>query len=346
MQRRSRTDRILTDEMLGIIRGYIPEDPLQLQPIPSGGSGRLFYRIRIKGASWVLMLNPEPQVDARGISENDSFFYIALHLRGKGAPVPEIYGYDLKRGWFLMEDFGDRHLQAKVIEVQGDHRLTLELYQQVIDLLIHIQIEGAKGFEQARTHNPPYDEGFILNWESGYFLRSFVRGYLGITTRFDELRDELVELAHRGVGTGSLYFLYRDYQSRNIMARPGGCGLLDFQGGRLGPLQYDIASLLLDPYVGLAPGVQEELLNYYIDKLAMLIPLDKGAFARQYPFVAIHRAMQILGAFGNLVHTKGLETFRQYIPQALSTLKRIIAGELFSPYKGLRKLILEELPNL
>jgi len=293
------------------------------------------------------MVNPAPLRNRRGITENDSFLYIARHLREAGAPAPEIYQYAMERGWFLMEDMGDCHLQTEALSRAGDRRHLMETYQRVIDVLIAVQVEGEKRFDPAQTHNPPYDEQFMLAWESGYFFKAFVQGYLGLSIPAEELGDEFADVAHRAAQAPGSYFLYRDFQSRNIMVRAGGLGLLDFQGGRLGPLQYDLASLLLDPYVELEHGLQEELFAHYLARIQERIPLDPAAFREQYAFVALHRALQIIGAFAFLSRERGLTFFQTYIPAAVRGLRHLIAGDRrFEPYQKLKRVVFEEIRGI
>ncbi len=292
------------------------------------------------------MINSQPPQDERGVTENDSFLYICRHLRAKGIAVPVVYEHDRERGWFIIEDLGDCHLQTEVMRIKGDRKQLVEIYQQTIDALVVIQAEGRKGFDPALTHNPPYDTRFMLAWESGYFLRAFLKGFLGLAIPDEELRDELEELARQAAGAPAGYFLYRDFQSRNIMVREQGLGFLDFQGGRLGPLQYDLASLLLDPYVELDHRVQEELLAYYLGRIGERATLDLQGFQEQYPFVALHRTMQILGAFGFLTTAKGLAFFRPYISPALRGLRTLLQERYFTPYKKLKRVVFEEIKGI
>jgi hypothetical protein len=260
--------------------------------------------------------------------------------------VPEIYHHDREKGWFLMEDLGDCHLQTDVLRIKGDERQLIETYQRVIDCLAIIQVEGREGFDPARTHNAPYDQGFMLAWESGYFHFSFLVGYLGLAIPAEELKDEFDDLARQAAQAPGGYFLYRDFQSRNILVQDGGIGFLDFQGGRLGPLQYDLASLLLDPYVELDEGVQEELLTYYLGRIRALVTLDPQGFREQYPLVALHRAMQILGAFAFLTKARGLKFFQSYISPALRSLRVLLADKRFDPYKRLKKAVFKEIKGI
>jgi aminoglycoside/choline kinase family phosphotransferase len=322
--------------------GLASTGKLAWEGIAGEGSGRRFYRVQGKGARWVVMANSNPPQDRRGMTENDSFLYIARHLRGAGAPVPEIYHHDMAQGWFLMEDMGDCHLQTEALRNKGDQRQLYETYKRVIDCLALIQVEGRAGFDPARTHNPPYDERFMLTWESGYFYGSFLQDYLGLTIPEEELRAEFAELARQAGQAPGGYFLYRDFQSRNIMVRDDGLGLLDFQGGRLGPLQYDLASLLLDPYVELDQATQAELFSYYVGRVQGRVTLDPAGFREQYAFIALHRAMQILGAFAFLTKQRGLAFFQAYIPPAVRGLRILLSDARFASYKKLKRVVFEE----
>jgi aminoglycoside/choline kinase family phosphotransferase len=347
VRKKSATEVISSEDLIRFVRGYIKEDDFSWEEIAGDGSPRLFYRVTgKKGKSWVVMVNERPPKDQSGVTENDSFLYIARHLREKRIPVPEVYHHDMVRGWFIMEDLGDRHLQTEVMSIRGDRKRLIETYQKVIDLLILIQIKGREGFDLAQTHNAPYDQGFMLAWESGYFHAAFLKGFLGLNISGEELREELEHLAQRAAEAQSGYFLYRDFQSRNIMVKGRELGLLDFQGARLGPLQYDLASLLLDPYVELEEGVQEELLSYYLGRIQDHITLDPQEFLALYSFVALHRNMQILGAFAFLSQVRGREYFRAYIPPAVKSLRSLMGDKLFAPYKTVRRIIFEEIQRI
>jgi len=230
--------------------------------------------------------------------------------------------------------------------MKENRRQLIETYHRVIDILIRIQVEEGKGFDLARTHNVPYDQGFMLAWESGYFHFAFLVDYLGLDIPDEGLKEELEDLALRASKAPGDYFLYRDFQSRNIMVRDNDLGFIDFQGGRLGPLQYDVASLLFDPYVELDEGVQDELLAYYLGHIEERTPLDPREFRTLYPFVAIHRAMQVLGAFAFLTKAKGLGFFQSYIPPALRNLRILLGDGCFDPYKKLKRVVFEEIKGI
>ena len=345
--KRSAKQAFPSEKLSRFAQECLAEDDLSWEEIAGDGSPRLFFRVTGKrGKRWVVMVHEYPPTDQRGITENDSFLYIARHLREKGIPVPEVYHHDLTRGWFIMEDLGDRHLQAEVLSIQGDRGRLIETYQKVIDLLVRLQVEGSEGFDLGQTHNAPYDQRFMLAWESGYFHFAFLNSYLGLGISDEVLREELGDLAQRAAKARSEYFLYRDFQSRNIMINGNALGLVDFQGARLGPLQYDLASLLIDPYVELDEEVQEELLSYYLGRIEERIPLDPHEFKEEYLLLALHRNMQILGAFAFLSQARGKEYFCAYIPPAVKSLRVLLANKLFVPYNTLKHVVFEEIQGI
>jgi aminoglycoside/choline kinase family phosphotransferase len=130
------------------------------------------------------------------------------------------------------------------------------------------------------------------------------------------------------------------------MVRDGGLGLIDFQGGRLGPLQYDLASLLLDPYVELDQATQAKLFSYYVGRVQGRVTLDPAGFREQYAFIALHRAMQILGAFAFLTKQRGLAFFQAYIPPAVRGLRTLLSDARFASYKKLKRVVFEEIKGL
>jgi hypothetical protein len=138
----------------------------------------------------------------------------------------------------------------------------------------------------------------------------------------EDLAPDFEPLLTGALPPGPNYFLHRDFQSRNLFITSGRLRVIDFQGGRLGPLGYDVASLLIDPYVNLSPDWQAELLDYYLDRITARLGLDPAAFREQYYHLALCRNLQILGAYGYLTKAKGKDQFARYIPTAVGTLHR------------------------
>jgi aminoglycoside/choline kinase family phosphotransferase len=181
---------------------------------------------------------------------------------------------------------------------------------------------GAEKFDPAWTYQTPaYDHKLILEKECRYFQESFLNGYLGYQTDFEDYEPEFIALAANALQDPTIGFMHRDMQSRNIMLKNNAVYFIDFQGGRIGPLQYDLASLLIDPYVELPPRIQNQLLNYSLQRLSAATAVEPNPFRTCYHYCAISRNLQILGAFAHLSQVAGKKQFEQYIPPAVRTLR-------------------------
>ena len=334
----------LSQELISFAEGHLKKQGIDGSTISwvklkGDGSDRVLYRLSYQKGSVILAVNEHPPANDAGVNENDSFYYICHHLKEKGVGTPEIYEYWENKGWFILEDVGDVHLQDEALKLKHDPVKLEELYKKVLAILPLIQVKCAQGFDASKVHSVPYDSNFVCKWESGYFFRSFLKGYLNLDISEDFLKDEFDELADKLSTVESSFFLYRDFQSKNIMLKEKQMRFLDFQGGRKGPLHYDLASLLLDPYVDISDNLRNTLMEYYLTQLERLIPIDKENFVAEYPIIALHRAMQILGAFGYLSTVKRRYHFKEYIPSAIKNLKKLLNLDMFSPYKNLRKAV-------
>ncbi len=291
--------------------------------IPGDGSPRRFWRIRLQPseASYIVMENvPSSGYDQR---ENLAYLKIGRHLFKKGLPLPEIHRYSLEKGWFIMADLGGTSLQVWA----SRHSNRLPLYKRVIEILFRAQTEGVKGFDPGWTcQTKKYDREVMRRYESDYFREAFLRGYLGLDQDWKCLDDPFEYLADEAGPAGGRYFLYRDFQSRNILIDRDHIGLVDWQGGRLGPLGYDLASLLIDPYVRLRSEEKYSLFRHYLDLLKREQPAETETFERTYPYLAVQRNLQILGAFSFLSRVRGKTYFEAYIPPALKNLSELLNG--------------------
>jgi len=307
-------------------RGLSTED-LSCNMLAGDGSIRLFSRIMssYKGLSFIIMEN-KPATDYLK-KENLAYLMIGKHLFGKGLPVPEIHACDLANGWFIMEDMGDIKLQDEVSRLD-DSRPLLE---NIIDLLFRIQFEGINGFNpEWCCQTERYDHLVMQRYESDYFRKAFLSDYLEIKKDWPELDGPFNHLCEMASMAECDRFLHRDFQSRNIMIHNNRIGILDWQGGRIGPSAYDLASFLLDPYMNLP---QEEKRHLYIQYISLLRDFDASltvSFERYFPYLAIQRNLQILGAFSYLTKVLGKIYFKEYIPPALKSLD-LLLDELMDP---------------
>jgi len=310
---------------------------LRIKALKGDGSDRRVYRLYAGNQSFICVSHPGGR---KGFpSENDSFFYIAEHLKTKGLPTPLIHAFDPGRGLFLMQDFGDFSLESLIKKIK-EPRLIKRIYETILKVLLKIQTAGAEDFDSWNCYDTPvYDGLFSWQRESRYFIEAFLKGFLKWKAVPPAVEKELKDLSLAVDQEKNRWFLYRDFQSRNIMIWSGGIGLIDFQAGRLGPPQYDLASVLIDPYVNIPEQIQEELYDFYLKELSDRISINQSIFKENYEIIAFQRNLQILGAFAFLSRVKGKTYFKDYIPAALSSLKKRVSGRLFQPYRNVIKLI-------
>jgi len=301
-------------------RGQASEG-LSFQSLPGDGSKRVFWRITLPFPKFCLIAMANPPIDNPTRRENLAYVMIGNHLHRKRIPIPEIYRYDLKRGWFIMEDMGQTNLQDLV----SSNNDPVPIYEEVLGHLFRLQIEGAKDFDPSWCcQTERYDRTVMRPYEAVYFREAFLHLYLGLKKEWPELEATFDHLAETACKADSHFFLHRDFQSRNIIISKGNIGIIDWQGGRLGPLGYDLASLLIDPYTDLPPQQRNEIFQRY---LLLIKEHNVGwiePFKRYFPYLAIQRNLQILGAFSYLTKVRNKQYFEAYLPTALKTLNDLL----------------------
>ncbi len=315
---------------------------LTITPLAGDGSSRKFWRI-VQGDKGLCLAVAPPSKTTQDMAEARAARAIGLHLLRQGIRVPEQYGWSEEHGIILFEDLGDCKLHDYVQKNQEKEEGTATsvgaCYKGVVASLAMMQVRGAQGFDPTWCWDTPYyDRTVMLERESGYFLGAFWQDFLG-KEEPSGLQEEFVSLADRAAMSPADYFLHRDFQSRNIMLYQGEARCIDFQGGRLGPLGYDLASLLLDPYVSLSSGLQEELLEVYLDTLEGMIPVDRKTFKKEYLLLALQRNLQIVGAFAFLSKQRKKVFFSQFLLPALGSLKILLDRKLFSEMQVLRETV-------
>ena len=305
--------------------------------IQGDGSDRQWFRLRAKNSSIIMA---DHGIHARsGQGEAAAFTDIGRHLHAAGVRVPEIFWSDPSSGLVFMEDLGGTRLQSAVLAA-GSEREVAGIYRRVIDALLHMATAGSRGFDTGWTcQTPEYDRSVILENECRYFVEAFLNGYLERRVEYSTLAGEFEVLAENTLRHAHYGLMHRDMQSRNILLYRGEPCFIDFQGARIGPVQYDLASLLIDPYVHLSRNVRESLFDYACRRLAALSPLDRGDFQKGYECCCLTRNLQILGAFGFLTRVKRKPLFEQYIPAAVESLKRQRSVFDMMRLAGLKKIV-------
>ncbi len=293
--------------------------PVDCEHLKGDGSDRKWYRLKMGQKSMILVDHGIKKSDR--INEVDAFVNIGRHLFDRGLPVPQIYEADTFAGYVFLEDMGILDLQTAVQQTAPIDKV-VGLYQRVIDLLTEFSASGVAQFDTAWCYQTPrYSQAMILEKECRYFVDAFLNTYLGLKIRFTDFKKEFEFLAENALKHSVQGLMHRDFQSRNIMIKNNQIYFIDFQAARIGPIQYDLASLLIDPYVDLPQVIQTQLLTYAVQTLQRQLKLSADDFKRCYRFCSLTRNLQILGAFGHLTRNKGKTHFEQYIPTAVQTLR-------------------------
>ncbi|MDA3918459.1 MAG: sugar phosphate nucleotidyltransferase [Deltaproteobacteria bacterium] len=296
---------------------------IQVDRLAGDGSDRNWYRVKYGDSSLIISDHGICMPESDELLQINAFINIGNHLSLKEIPVPQIYNFDKLSGNVILEDLGDINLETRIKEKKSDE-FTLKLYKKVIDELIGFSIKGFIDFNKEWTcQTQTYSKELILEKECGYFIKEFIQDYMKLNFSFNDFSKEFNHIADNALKYGFIGLMHRDMQSRNIMVKNNRVYFIDFQGARSGPLQYDLASLLIDPYVNLKDKIRDKLLKYVMEKLK-LSQDKKGNFLQCYHYCSLTRNMQFLGTFSFLSQIKKREKFEQYIPDSIQSLKQII----------------------
>jgi aminoglycoside/choline kinase family phosphotransferase len=295
--------------------------PTHIQPVQGelGGSGRKIVRLASEKASAIGVLYGVRE-------ENVAFLEFSKHFRRHGLPVPEIYAEDLDRAAYLEEDLGDTTLFEFLSKNRSGETIApevFEAYRKVVAVLPRFQAEAARDLDYSVCYPCASFDRQSIAWDLNYFKYYFLR-LAGISFSEQALENDFNRLTDFLLTAPHDYFLYRDFQSRNVLLRNGQPYFVDYQGGRKGALQYDIASLLYDAKADLPPDLRQQLLDHYLDSLSRFIDLDREAFLRHYYAYVYVRIMQALGAYGFRGFFERRAHFLQSVPYALKNLRWLL----------------------
>jgi len=294
---------------------------VRVQPLQGqlGGSGRKIIRLAGEEVSAVGIL-----YDVR--EENVAFLEFSRHFRKHGLPVPEIYAEDLNHGAYLEEDLGDTSLFEFLSKNRTGESIAphaVEAYRRAVAVLPRFQVEAGRDLNYRVCYPRGSFDRQSISWDLNYFKYYFLR-LAGISFNEQALEHDFGRLTKFLLGADRDYFLYRDFQSRNIMLRDGQPFFLDYQGGRKGALQYDVASLLYDAKADLPPELRQQLLDHYLDTLAGFTDVKRDAFLQYYYAYVYIRIMQALGAYGFRGFYERKAHFLQSVPYALKNLRWLL----------------------
>jgi aminoglycoside/choline kinase family phosphotransferase len=310
----------LVETITALYTKWAGKPPLSVDVLPQAGSDRRYFRLFSEDGRSVI------GTCGANVRENETFAYFAGHFYEKGAPVPSVLEQSSDGTAYLQEDFGDTSLLS-VLEQEGYTDAVYTLFRTSLQELAQLQVRGHEGLDYSRClTNQEFGKQAImadLLYFKYYFLDTLQQPY-----DKQRLIDDFEALANYLTHTEYKFFMYRDFQSRNILIRPEGkVGFIDFQGGMQGAPQYDAASLLWQAKAALPVDWKERLLEDYINAFDRLLPrpLDREVFRSQYNGYVLIRLLQVLGAYGFRGLFERKAHFLTSIPLALRNLKEFVS---------------------
>lgn len=329
---------MMAEELKTLYVNYTGKEADEITELPSSGSNRRYFRLR----------GPQTLIGVSGTSteENKAFLYMADHFRKKGLPVPEVYAWSADKAFYLQQDLGDTLLfdaiekgrKSSVFD-EGER----QLLHKTITLLPAIQFAGADGFDFSRCYpQPEFNQRSIL-WDLNYFKYCFLKA-TGMEFQENRLEDDFQKMSDVLLRSSSATFMYRDFQSRNVMIKDAEPWLIDFQGGRKGPVYYDIASFLWQAKAKYPEDLRTELLHAYLQALQKYMPVEETYFLSQLRHFVLFRTLQVLGAYGFRGYFEKKPHFIQSVPFAIDNLRQLLRGD-FPEYPYLCQ-VLRELTSL
>ena len=264
----------------------------EILEMPASGSNRRYFRLT--GVQSLI------GVYGTSAEENEAFLYMAEHFKKKNLPVPQVLCVSEDKLFYLQEDLGDTllfHAIEKGRITNSFSEEEKELLRKTIRLLPAIQFAGAEGFDFNHCYpQPEFNQRSIL-WDLNYFKYCFLKA-VGLEFQENRLEDDFQKMSEILLSSSSSTFMYRDFQSRNVMIKDGEPWFIDFQGGRKGPYFYDIASFLWQAKAKYPDSLRDELLDEYIKALSKYKSVDRIRFFSQLRHFVLFRTLQVLGAYG------------------------------------------------
>ena len=312
--------------------------PEKVERLAGAGSNRSYYRFGFSGKSCI-------GVVGTSVDENRAFVYLAKLFYAKGLSVPEVYAVSDDYGCYLQDDLGLLSLfdAVKQGRESGDFSDSERaLLTETIAQLPRFQFEGAEGLDFSQCYpQPSFDRRTVL-WDLNYFKYSFLK-LTGVEFREDLLENDFESLATALLDEEADTFMYRDFQSRNVMIKEGKPYFIDFQGGRRGPVYYDVASFTGQAKANFPDSVKNELIRAYLDALKPYCDISEDVFCEKLRLFSFFRTLQVLGAYGFRGYIEQKSHFVQSIPFAIKQLCALLPTITQTPYLA---SVLDEVVNL
>jgi aminoglycoside/choline kinase family phosphotransferase len=309
----------IRQKLIKLYKRWSGEEAAIIQPIAQSGSYRKYYRITGKQKTAIGVFSPDKK-------ENEAFITFSKHFHKSGLNVPKLYAQQLKDNIYLIEDLGDTTLYSiigKDISGRKFSQNIIQYYKDALNHLIRFQIDGSKSLDYSVCYpRDKFDRQSVL-WDLNYFKYYFLKL---VKIPFDEqkLEDDFNAFSKFLLSADTKYFMYRDFQSRNILVRNNQLYFIDYQGGRKGALQYDVASILFQAKVNLSPQIRDELLEYYLVQAGQKSKVKSQSFLKYYYGYVLIRLLQTLGAYGFRGYYENKSHFLLSIPFALKNLQWLV----------------------
>lgn len=323
----------IQNNLLKLFEKWADEKALSIDKLPISGSNRKYFRIVSKNKKAIGAVGYE-------LKENIAFLEFSKFFNQKGLKVPKIYAVADDKFSYLIEDFGDTTLYDLLLKERTSTEIPFCIennYKDVIVKLVDFQLLG-KDLDFSLCYPRHIFDKQSMMWDLNYFKYYFLK--LGDII-FDEqlLENDFQKLADYLANVDNNFFMYRDFQSRNIMIVENQLAFIDYQGGRKGALQYDLASLLYDAKADLPKDFRENMLDFYIKTLSEKIEIEESKFKKEFYFFVLMRIMQAMGAYGFRGYFEKKEHFLKSIPFAIENLKYVLTKVDLSAYSMLKNAL-------
>ena len=338
-------------QLVALYERHFNTSPAHVEEMPKAGSNRQYYRLTHADGSSVV------GVVGTSRDENHAFIYLARHFQHRRLPVPEVIAVSDDELRYLQQDLGPTSLfdALKGGREAGGHYdgHEKELLRRTIAWLPRLQFEGAEGLDFTVCYPQPQMDEMNVMFDLNYFKYCFLKA-TGVVFNEDKLENDFEKLTHDLLAVPSETFMYRDFQSRNVMLvgdadKPAECKLafIDFQGGRRGPYYYDVASFVWQSRAKYPDDLKKDLVNAYMCKLKEYVPdLDEKKFHENLRLFVLFRTLQVLGAYGFRGYFEKKPDFmKNSIVPAVANLRKLVLNKPFKQYPYLTHII-DELVNL
>ena len=321
------------EDLIALFENYTGRKVENTQELTSSGSNRRYYRMESAGTSIIGVVGTSRE-------ENHAFITIARHFYSQGLNVPQVYAVSEDEMTYIQEDLGDLQLYQMVSAGRetGDYNEEeVALLCKAVSKLPDIQFKGAKGMDFGVCYPDSEFNERMVNFDLNYFKYCFLKA-TGLEFNEVRLQDDFDRLREDLMKDSASTFMYRDFQARNVMVRDGEPYFIDFQGGRKGPVYYDVASFIWQARSRFSENLKEVLIQAYLDSLKKYVEVDEDEFREKLRIFVLFRTLQVLGAYGFRGYFEKKPHFLGSVPFALTSLRKLIAKP-FTKYPYLNQVL-------